>query len=201
MKEILLTTAYLPPVDYFTLLVQHDIVLIEAFENYQKQSYRNRCRISGPNGVNVLSVPVDKQGKQKVLMKDLRISYHQPWPKLHWRTITTAYNNSPFFMFYRDELEPFYHKRYDFLLDFNFELLQLVLKWLRCDRELRYSTFFESVGTQIMDYRYLLHPKKEITHPCKPYHQVFFDTFGFIQGLSIIDLIFNEGPGSVDFIK
>lgn len=201
MKEILLTTAYLPPVKYFTLLLHCDIVTIEAFENYQKQSYRNRCRISGPNGINVLCVPVDKQGMTKVCIKDLKISYHEPWPKIHWRTITTAYNNSPFFLFYRDELEPFYHKRYDFLLDFNYELLLLVLRWLRCERQVRYSTSFESVGALPSDYRYLLHPKKETSLSCKSYHQVFFDTFGFIPGLSIIDLIFNEGPGSFDFIN
>lgn len=201
MSKALFTTAYLPPIEYFMTLPAYLEVWIEKYENYQKQSYRNRCRIAGPNGMNELTVPVDKQGNIKVCIKDLRISYVEPWQKLHWRSIQTAYNNSPFFLYYRDELEPFYKRKYEYLLDLNNALLALVINWLKLDVKVKFTEAFVPLSSAADDHRYNIHPKKEPQVLLTQYHQVFIEKFGFLKGLSIIDLIFNEGPGSSKWLK
>ena len=198
MSQGLFTTAYLPPVEYFMQMKHYEEALIEQHEHYQKQSYRNRCCIAGPNGINELSIPVDKQGRVKVYTKDLRISRSVPWQNLHWRSIQTAYNNSPFFLYYRDELEPFYHRKFDFLLDFNQELLQLVLKWLKMRTVIGLTEAFLPLRTLGNDHRYTIHPKLESALALPAYYQVFMEKFGFQANLSIIDLLFNEGPGGVE---
>ena len=190
------TSAYLPAVEYFMMLSGYQEIQIEQHENYQKQSYRNRCRISGPNGINVLTVPVDKKGNVKVTVRDLKISYSENWQKLHWRSIQTAYNNSPFFLYYRDEMERFYTKRYDYLLDLNQDLLLLIIKWLKLNTGIVLTKSFIPLYTVENDFRYVIHPKNESSIVQPEYHQVFIDKFGFIPNLSIIDLIFNEGPGA-----
>lgn len=193
--SVFLTTAYLAPVEYFVILANAGKVFIEQHEHYIKQSYRSRCRIATANGVMDLSIPVDKSGKE--MIRDVRISEHNDWQKHHWRSIESAYNSSPFFEYYSDDLRPFFEKKWVFLWDFNLEIQQKILELLEIDADIAFSGEFETNPDEsIVDLRYQIHPKKEPTLKLKNYYQVFEQKFGFIANLSIIDLLFNMGNES-----
>ena len=128
MENILLSSAYLPPVSFFTAIKSGGDVLIEQYDNYCKQTYRNRCRIATAAGVQALTVPIVKSTSPKQLMKDVRISDHGEWRHQHWNALESAYMNSPFFMYYQDDFRPFYEKKYEFLVDFHTELTLLIMK-------------------------------------------------------------------------
>jgi hypothetical protein len=184
----LFITAYLPPVSYITECIRSDKIVIESFETYHKQTFRNHCIIAGPNGKQQLTVPVIKVNGNHTLTKDIRISYSQEWQKNHWRSIETAYNNSPFFLYYRDYLEPFYLKKSDFLLDFNTKLLEIIFIILRVEKEIGFTDHF---GNLTADDFNLIFP---------PYTQVFENKSGFVPNLSIVDLIFNLGPEAREYL-
>ena len=129
MNNLLLTTAYFPPISYFSAITQATQVTIEQYENFGKQSYRNRCNIMAANGVLALTVPVVK-ANSKTLTKDLKITYATPWQKLHFKGIESAYKNSPYYEYYIDDIEPFFRKREAFLLDLNQGILNALLKML-----------------------------------------------------------------------
>lgn len=191
-SEVLLSTAYLAPVEYVTVLLYAKKAILEQNENYQKQSYRNRCRIATSNGVMDLNIPVIKDGGNSV--RDVRISGHNNWQIQHWRSIETAYNSSPFFEFYSDDLRPFYEKKWVFLWDFNYELQQSICKLLETEHELTLSAGYEAFPSGgIIDLRNSIHPKKKSLTEITPYYQVFEQKFGFISNLSILDLLFNMG--------
>ena len=124
--QILLSSAYLPPVQYFAHLQSAEQVWIEQYDHYQKQTYRNRCVIAAPDGPLSLTVPIEKPNTQKAFMRDIRISDHGNWRHLHWNAIESAYNHTPFFEYYKDDFRPFYEKKFDFLVDYNEQLCQLV---------------------------------------------------------------------------
>ncbi len=193
--SVFLTTAYLAPVEYFVILANAGKVFIEQHEHYIKQSYRSRCRIATANGVMDLSIPVDKSGKE--LIRDVRISKHSDWQKHHWRSIESAYNSSPFFEYYSDDLRPFFEKKWVFLWDFNLEIQQKILELLEIEADIAFSGKFETNPDEsIVDLRYRIHPKKDPALKLKNYYQVFEQKFGFIANLSIIDLLFNMGNES-----
>lgn len=203
--KALLSTAYLPPVEYFLLIEKSDGCLVEHYEHYSKQSYRNRTCILTGNGKQALSIPVE-QTHQKILTKDVRIDYTTRWQTNHWRALTAAYNSSPYFLYYQDFLQPFYEKKYTFLIDYNTELLHLLLKFLKVDRHIEPTTDYIAVPGDYYDAREIIHPKKcdRDDYPLKltkPYRQVFEDRFGFTRNLSILDLLFNEGNDSPSFLN
>ncbi len=202
-NQVILSTAYLPPLQYFSKLIKYDEVLIEAHENFIKQTYRNRCNIYGANGLLTLSVPV-KKTSTKTKIKDLYIDYDTNWRKLHWKSIESAYRSSPFFEFYADYFEPFYHKKYQFLIDFNHDLIETIADQLEIDLSIRYTEKYmhgEEVGGD--DFREVIHPKKELDDSdfvSKEYFQVFAEKHHFIPNLSIIDLLFNTGPEALNYL-
>jgi len=199
---VLLTTAYLPPVRYMAEAIRADEIIIEANENYLKQTCRNHCSIYGPNGMQTLSIPVIRVDGNHTLTKDIRISDQAAWQKIHWRSIETAYNNSPFFLFYKDHFIRFYEKGYRFLLDLNNEILQVLLGTLETDRAVRITECFEKAPAGVKDLRGIFglkaHPMLT-SHPAYP--QVFESTHGFIPGLSVLDLIFNLGPETPFYLE
>jgi hypothetical protein len=200
--SILLPTAYFPSVSYMAEAVQNDEIIIEAFETYTKQTCRNRCEIYGPNGKQILSIPVIKTNGNHTLTKDIRVSTHQPWQNIHWRSIETAYNNSPFFLYYQDHFVAFFEKKYRFLIDLNTEILYSLLQLFKINRTIRLTAQFEKSPVGIHDLRtnpgakYFSLPG-ELQH----YTQVFETRHGFIPELTILDLIFNLGPEALPYLE
>ncbi len=205
-RSVLFSITYLGPIHYFSKLLEYDEILIERYENYTRQTYRNRCMIYGANGRLSLSIPVRKGDEHKILIKDIRIDNNKKWQNLHWRSIESAYRSSPFYEFYFDEIAGFYKKKYDFLLDFNMEILHVILKVLEVNVNIGLTDEFVPVaGNNVDDLRDLIHPKKSYRKDpsFSPvfYNQVFGYRHGFLPNLSIIDLIFNEGPGAIEILR
>lgn len=197
MESVCLSSAYLAPVEYYTVLAAAGNVWIEQFDSYEKQTYRNRCHIATSNGIMSLTIPVEKKSGEKVLMRDVRISEHNDWQMHHWRSIEAAYNSSPFFEYYADDIRPFYEQKWEFLLDFNMQLQYTVSGLLDIQPELHLTTAFGETEGNAEDMRNRFHPKRNENNVLSiPYYQVFEQRFGFIPGLSIIDLLFNMGNES-----
>lgn len=192
---LLINTAYLPPAGYMATIADRSDVMLEVMETYRKQTCRNRCTIYGPNGRLHLTIPVEKPGGNHTQTRDILISRHESWQRTHWRTIQTAYNNSPFFLYYQDAFEPYYHRTYRFLIDFNLELLQLLSGILKIQVKFGVTDSFRKMSGGPDDRRehitgFFCGQKRQIA----PYTQVFSPVHGFIPELSVIDLLFNCGP-------
>jgi hypothetical protein len=194
MESVLLSSAYLPPVSFFTAINSGGDVLIEQYDNYCKQTYRNRCRIATANGIQALTIPIVKADTPKQLMKDVRISDHGEWRRQHWNALESAYMNSPFFMYYQDDFRPFYEKKYEFLIDFNTELTLRIMELAGIDKPVKPTESYIRNTDNILGLRNLIEPAK--TKPQNPieYWQVFKQKHGFIGNLSAVDLLFNMGP-------
>ena len=195
-----------PPVSYFSmLLLDNGPVTIEQHDHYTKQTYRNRCRILGANGVINLVIPVVKHHGKKTLMKDVQVDYDTDWRRIHWHSIYSSYASAPFFEFMEDHYRPIYNKKYTFLFDLNMDLLDAALDLLQIKRPvLRTEQFI--LPEPGADLAVAIHPKKEFRHSelefiPKPYHHVFIDRHGFCRDLSILDLLFNEGPNAATILK
>jgi hypothetical protein len=198
--KVLISTAYLPPLEYISVISGAGEVLIEREENYLKQSYRNRCYILSAHGPQILTVPVYLGSVHKTLIKDIRIDYTKRWQQVHLRAIKASYNSSPFFEFYFDSFEKIISADHEFLLDLNNDLTEAVLKILRKKSTISFTESFEPAGGKPFDFRYSISPKKISAYQSKRYLQVFDNGTGFVPNLSIIDLIFNIGPESVNYL-
>lgn len=198
--KILLSTAYFPPVEYFSLISKADEAVIEKEENYLKQSYRNRCYILSAHGPQLLAIPVYQGSLHKTPIKDIRIDYSKRWQQVHLRALKASYSSSPYYQFYFENIESIISKENIFLIDLNMELLELLMKMLKLNQKISYSTNFEPEGTSENDQRYSISPKKTSAYRGKEYMQVFGNTNGFIPGMSILDLIFNVGPEAFSYL-
>ncbi|QIL42101.1 WbqC family protein [Pedobacter sp. HDW13] len=187
---------YLPPVGYFSLLQKlGPDFLIEKHEHLAKQTYRNRASIYSPNGKLDLTVPVVKGSKTHTKMKDVRISYDFKWQRLHWLSLEGCYRSSAYFEYYEDELSRFYHEKFEFLFDYNLELIEWLNKKLKLPVIMNTTNEYNDTVPPELDYRGMMNPKKEedmVNN--KPYYQVFEDRHQFLPNLSIVDLLFNQGP-------
>ncbi|SHG22260.1 WbqC family protein [Dysgonomonas macrotermitis] len=202
--SILLSTAYLAPIQYYSKLISDTPVLIEQHENYIKQSYRNRCTILSANGPMPLSIPIESAGGKKCPIRDVRIAEHGNWRHLHWNALISAYNSTPFFEYYEDDFRPFYEKKYKFLFDFNEEIRLKVCELLTLDISNIYYTddYISEIQNTDTDLRETLSPKKDFKifdtgFISIPYYQVFDTRYGFTENLSIADLLFNMGNESL----
>jgi WbqC-like protein family len=200
-KGAVLPLFYLPPVEYFVNLNTYKPdIWIEREEHFPKQTYRNRANIYSPDGVLALTVPVVKGSKIHTKVKDVRISYDFSWQRLHWQSLQACYRRSAYFEYYEDDLAPFYEKNFAFLFDYNEQLLQFILKATKIKVELQYTDGYESECPLALDLRNTMSPKKETDFNQKPYLQVFDERQGFQKNLSIVDLLFNQGPHSVNYL-
>lgn len=198
-KTVLLSSAYLPPVSYFSKLYAYEKVCVERFDHYMKQSYRNRCVIASAAGPLALTIPTEKSEDPKCLMKDVRISDHGNWRHVHWNAFVAAYKQSPFFDYYADEFHEFFEKRYSFLFDFNSELCNWLCEQLDVHPVVAWSDDFIVDTAGMDDFREQIHPKKRLqtddaSFKAVPYYQVFQKKQGFQPDLSVADLLFNMGP-------
>ena len=195
--RVCLTSAYLAPVEYYSAIAKAETVFLENCDSYIKQTYRNLCHIATANGKLALSIPVEKLAGEKTLTRDIRISEHNDWQIHHWRSIESAFNSTPFFEFYKDDLLPFYEKKWDFLWDFNLEIQNKMLELLELQPDILLTKEYNpTLSENIIDLRESIHPKKDNSIENKPYYQVFEQRFGFQPNLSIIDLLFNMGNES-----
>ena len=196
-----LSTAYLAPIQYYSKLASFDEIYIETQENYPKQTYRNRCLIASANGVQALSVPVEKPETLKAPTRDIRISGHGNWRHLHWNALISAYNMSPFFEYYADDFCPFYEKEYKYLIEYNEALQSTICSLLDINPRIMHTKKYEpSIKNDFRNVIDPRHPLTDNTFTPRPYYQVFRDRHGFIPNLSIIDLLFNMGPESILFL-
>ncbi|TKC10197.1 hypothetical protein FA048_08345 [Pedobacter polaris] len=192
---------YLPPVSYFTALKEHHFdYVIEKHEHFVKQTYRNRASIASPDGILDLMIPVVKGSKFHTPIKDVKISYDSKWQRLHWLSLQTCYRSSAYFEYYEDGLVPFYTKKYDFLLDYNLELLNWILKQMKQSSPENFTQEYEKeIGTEL-DFRDKFNKNTIHIGETKTYFQVFSDRNKFIPNLSIVDLLFNQGPQAKTYL-
>ncbi len=195
-KIILLSTVYLPPVYYIKQILEADSIIIEKHEHFIKQTYRNRCNIICSNGPITLSIPLVKQADKEIITEK-RISYAENWQQQHWRTLVSAYKNSPYFDYFEHEFKPFYENKYEFLFDFNLELFNTVLKIIRVNKDMSFTETYNQDPENTIDLRSLSNLKNNQQNTFTPYYQVFSDKLGFKENLSCIDALFNVGLGIV----
>jgi hypothetical protein len=205
MKSVLLSTAYLPPIAWFQQALDAEEVWIEKEENYLKQSYRNRCKILGAQGLQDLSIPVQHlQSKPKIT--ELSSDESQAWKRIHWQAIQSAYGKSPFFIHYAHRIEPYYlTKQVINLYNFNFGLIQEVSQALKLGLTLKETTDFEKAPEDKIDLRnhFLAkgNPREDELIVSKKYYQSFPEKYAFMPNLSILDLLFHQGPAAISFLK
>lgn len=205
MTTALLQTTYFGPIQWYQKLYRYDHSMIEQYDSFQKQTYRNRCMIATANGTQVLTVPVEHSSQSFVpnslLVKDLHISDHNQWRRVHWNALQSAYSESPFFEYYADDLHPFFEQKYDFLVDFNEAIRQKVCELIDIHPNVEYTTKYQpSTLTDFRDVINAKHPQPDEGFTPKEYWQVFQHKHGFLPNLSILDLLFNMGPESVFFL-
>ncbi|MCB0402353.1 MAG: WbqC family protein [Flavobacteriales bacterium] len=192
---------YLAPISFYHALTQFPRVYTDVCENFVKQTYRSRTYMMGPNGVQILTIPLTHIKKRQRL-KDIRISYAENWQKIHWKSIEAGYRRSAYFEYYEDHFYPVFHKQTQYLLDFNETLQHKVLELLSLDVNITHSDHYLTPEEGSTDFRSSFTPKSissDLNFP--EYYQVFSDRNPFAPNLSIIDLLFNEGPNALNYLK
>ena len=201
----LLTTTYFGPIQWYQKLHRMPCIL-EQHDHFVKQTYRNRCVIATANGTQTLTVPIERYDGTKCPMRDIRISDHGNWRHLHWNALVSAYGETPFFEFYADDLRPFFEKRHTFLFDLNLDIMHTMCQLLDVRPQVQLSEHYivlPSEDDAVVDFREAIRPK----HPLPdadfnptPYYQVRAQRYGFLPNLSILDLLFNEGPEGIFYL-
>jgi hypothetical protein len=190
---------YFSPISQYHALLNSNSITFEVEDNYQKQTYRNRCYIYGANGKQLLNIPVSiPKSSKKTKSKDILIE-NSNWQKQHYKSLEAAYNHSPFFEFYKDDLRKIFCKKYTYLLDVNLDSFNFIMDALDLFKEYTLSKTYEE--TKLNDFRNLADSKKKVEISSIPYIQMFDQKFGFLKNLSILDLLFMEGPNSINFLK
>lgn len=206
-STVLIEAHYLPSIQYFSKLTQCSTLILEAHENYQKGSYRNRCHIAGANGMMRLSIPLRKGKNEQLSIQKTAISYDESWINQHWQGIRSAYGNAPYFPYYQDELEALFQTRPSYLFDWNKALITLLLELLQMDVKIQCShDFIKATEPEVLDLRGRIHPKShrqqaDGNFQPVPYPQLFEERHGFLPNLSILDLLFCTGPQALLYLE
>ena len=198
--DILIHPNYFPNIYQFIQIIKAKNILFEVSDNYQKQTFRNRTYIYGANGKLGLFIPVIHTHKNRELFKDVKISYESNWMDLHLKSLQSAYRSSPYFEYFEDDFIKLYSKKEKFLVDFNIKCIKLISNLLDLDLDYKISSEYVEKTNDIIDLRDLSNARKQKTIETPKYIQVFESKHGYLNNLSIIDLIFSEGPNSVSLI-
>ncbi|MGN0068702.1 MAG: WbqC family protein [Prevotella sp.] len=212
--KALLAATYFGPVQWYQKLNRFGQCLVEQYEHFVKQTYRNRCVIATANGAQTLSVPIESTGGKdgKVLMRDVRISDHGNWRHLHWNALLSAYGESPFFEFYADDIRPFFEKKWTFLLDFDMEITETLCNLLDVRPDIGLTGSFTPIKKQgeedagllpLADFRETIRPKHPLADSAfqpRAYYQVYARKHGFLPNMSVLDLLFNMGNEAIFYL-
>ena len=198
--DILIHPNYFPNIHQFTQIIKANNILFEVSDNYQKQTFRNRTYIYGANGKLGLFIPVIHTHKQRELFKDVKISYDSNWMDLHLKSLQSAYRSSPYFEYFEDDFIKLYSEKEKFLADFNIKCIKLISNLLDLDLDYKISVEYVEKTNDIIDLRDLSNARKEKKIDTPKYIQIFESKHGYINNLSILDLLFSEGPNSVSLI-
>ncbi len=204
---MLIELPYCPPISFFVLYHYFDSVCFDIWANFEKASYRNRCHIAGANALLSMSIPLLHGKQQHRIFKDIMIFNDSSWQSLHWASICSAYRKSPYFEFYEDSLYPYFHREYQKLFDFNLILFKWIIEQLHFEQKWNFSNAYQKTTEKgVLDLRDGLRPnpqRSKIPFNIKwpVYHQVFEDRYGFLENLSVLDLLFNEGPRAAALIQ
>lgn len=191
---------YFSPIAQYIKLVNASDVVFEFFDNYQKQTYRNRCYIYGANGKQLLNIPISHlKNSDRKKTRDVLVDADDPWQSQHLKSIDTAYSNSPFYEFYKDDLLKIFTKKYRFLLDVNIDSFEFVMDALQLDSSYAKTTAFEAAVEN--DFRSLANAKQLPDMKFQSYIQQFDHKHGFLPNLSILDLLFMEGPNTISYLE
>jgi hypothetical protein len=189
---------YFSPISQYHAILNSNSITFEVEDNYQKQTYRNRCYIYGANGKQLLNIPVSiPKSSKKTKSKDILVE-NSNWQKQHYKSFEAAYNHSPFFEFYKDDLQKIFSKKYTYLLDVNLDSFNFIKNALELPIEYKFSKTYEE--NKPNDFRDLADSKKKVEISFLSYIQMFDQKFGFLKNLSILDLLFMEGPNSINFL-
>lgn len=199
MNSLLLPT-YFPSISHFAVMAQSENITFEMEDNFQKQTNRNRTYIYSPNGIQLLNIPVKHSNKSHQKTKDVLIENEFDWQKQHFKSLEAAYRSSPFFEFFEDDIRPVFEKQHQFLMDLNLEVLEITTKCLRMKLKYEKTTEYFHKVNNVADFRILANGKKD-QNVFEKYTQVFNDKHGFINNLSVLDLLFNEGKFAMDYLK
>ncbi|GAA4244575.1 WbqC family protein [Winogradskyella damuponensis] len=199
MNSLIYPTSF-PNIAHFWAIVNSDSVYFEVCDNYQKQSFRNRAEIYGANGKLALTVPVSYSQKNRQLYKDVRIANEEKWQIQHLKSLQSAYSMSPFFEYYIDDLMPLFETHFDYILNFNLKCFDILSDSLQLNLSPKHTSVFEKDTTDKTDFRTLVRRNFKV-ESFQPYTQVFTEKHGFIPNLSILDLLFNEGPNTELYLK
>jgi hypothetical protein len=200
--NLLIHPTYFPSISHFVALSQADNILFEIEDNFQKQTNRNRTYIYSPNGIQLLNIPVKHSNKSHQKTKDIQLETQFDWQKQHFKSLEAAYRSSPFFEYFEDDIRPIFEKKYTFLLDLNFDTFDFISKSMRMKFNYETTTeYFQEVNSNdFLDFRYLVNGKKDDSQ-FEPYTQVFEEKAGFLNNLSVLDVLFNEGKFALDYLK
>ena len=198
--NILIHPTYFPSISHYIAMIKADMVTLEMEDNFQKQTNRNRMYIYSPNGVQLLNIPVKHSLDRHQKYKDVRIENDFGWQKNHFKSLEAAYRTSPFFEYFEDDFRPLFEKKHEFLMDLNLATFELVNDALGVQFSIEKTTEYFHEITNLKDFRSLANGKKDTTQ-IEEYTQVFNEKHGFLNNLSILDLLFNEGRYAVDYLK
>ncbi|KAA5825111.1 WbqC family protein [Algibacter amylolyticus] len=199
--NIVIHPTYFPNIAHFVAIANAKTVAFEMDDNFLKQTYRNRAYIYGANGKLGLNIPVIHSQKNRQKHRDVKIFNEDNWQSLHWKSLLSAYRTSPFFEYYEDELQHLFTEKAEFLLDFNLKCFEVITDCLQLDLELTKTETYQKTYSDKTDFRPLVHAKKEPLYPFESYTQVFNSKHGYIPNLSILDLLFNEGPNALNYLE
>lgn len=197
----LFSTAYFPNVAYMAQMATCQNAAIEIWETYPKQTYRNRTVIATANGILPLTANVERPAGNHTITKDITICYRENWPMQHWRAIESAYNASPYFLYYSDDVKNLIFSNKHFLLDLNMAILQWCLKKTNLKTTVETTSDFDKAGNNANDLRFAISPKVPCPWTFEEYPQVFDTRLGFVPNLSVLDLLFNLGPESGEYLN